>query len=113
MPHRILQALIIAVFALAYWQAICSISNVQEPWDAPFYWTVAYPFSIALSALAAMLCRALGWLTGLIFTFGQLPFLLRTDDLDLTLALAGSLLLLLSVAPIAAAWLAKRFGTAS
>jgi hypothetical protein len=56
-----------------YWWLICRVLQVDEPWDAPEYWTFAYPVSLLLSALAGRLLERRGWLGGVAITFAQLP----------------------------------------
>ena len=75
----------------------------------PIYRVVAYPASIALTALAAWQSRTLGWTAGLFITFAQLPILLAANDLQLTILFAVGILIALSLLPIAASAPAARF----
>ncbi|MDX3900438.1 MAG: hypothetical protein QHC40_08020 [Sphingobium sp.] len=49
------------------------MAGVDEPWDAPAYWTAAYPISLLLSGGAGLYFRKRGWLAGLAISFAQLP----------------------------------------
>lgn len=50
-----LRAALIALLAGALlWWVSGAVSGRREPWDAPFYWAVAYPAALAV-------CGWLGW----------------------------------------------------
>lgn len=42
------QALIILAVGSVYWQLFAEMTGASEPWDAPAYWTLAYPGSLIM-----------------------------------------------------------------
>lgn len=70
---RLLAILIVAAF---YWQFLCLLSGRNEPWDAPLYWTVAYPVSMLLAAMAGWVLKRKGWMAGFVVTLVQLPIMM-------------------------------------
>lgn len=65
----------VAAFALGlvFWTFVSLREGVAEPWDAPRYWTVHYPLSLVISALAALAFKRHAWVSGLAITLAQLP----------------------------------------
>ncbi|NIJ29264.1 hypothetical protein FHT00_001197 [Sphingomonas insulae] len=56
-----------------YWQVVCQLDRVAEPWDAARYWTLWYPVSFVLAAVAGAAMPKRAWLAGIIVTAAQLP----------------------------------------
>lgn len=106
-PHRIATLILLSAIAIAYWCFVARADHVAEPWDGARYWTLWYPLSLALSAAAGAVLRRRGWIAGAAITFGQIPLLLRNDDLSL-LPLGLGLIALLALPAIAASEIASR-----
>jgi hypothetical protein len=68
-----LKSLALLVGSALYWQSVCWLNGVTEPWDANAYWRLWYPMSFGLSALAGISFKPRGWMAGAILTFAQLP----------------------------------------
>ncbi|MBY0285090.1 MAG: hypothetical protein K2W81_14150 [Sphingomonas sp.] len=66
----------ITAFALLYWQMVCDVTGVNEPWDAADFLSKWYPFALAASAVSGFWLRLWGWSAGLIIIFAQLPVML-------------------------------------
>ena len=102
----------IAAVAFAYWEAVRFLGNVAEPWDAPEYWTIAYPFSLLLAAAAGWLLRGSAVRAALLVTFAQLPVLLLHGAGSPMLAMGVAMLAALTVPAMLAAalggWLRRR-----
>lgn len=75
MSKHLIQAIAVVAVGCLYWQVICMMAGVEEPWDADAYWIAWYPVSLALSALAGWAARGRGWVASVLFTFAQLPVL--------------------------------------
>lgn len=71
--NRLLPVMVVAIASGLYWQLVCRIGAVTEPWDAAGYWSIWYPASIALAAVAGAVFVRRTWLAGVIVTFAQLP----------------------------------------
>lgn len=54
-----------------YWWAAAEIGAVAEPWDAPHYWTVAYPLSLLLAVIIGAISRPAAWLQGAVLILAQ------------------------------------------
>ena len=65
-----------AVLGLALWTATAMAGNRIEPWDAPGYWTIAYPSAIAISGLLGFVFPERVWRWILTLMFMQLPVML-------------------------------------
>lgn len=103
-----MQALGVLLAGILYWLAVNAISGTMEPWDAPSYWTIAYPIALAIAGLAGFLSRLPAWLVGSLVIFAQLPVMLAGAGIGPLIA-AGLLFLgLLAIPAIAAAWLGAR-----
>lgn len=86
---------------LGLWLLVCLIGGTSEPWDAPGYWTVAYPASIALSGVLGFGCDRRGWLAGLMVTLAQFPVMLVLAGAG-PMSVAGLILLGALAVPAAA-----------
>ena len=62
-----------AVIGIAYWAVASGMTGGGEPWDAPAYWTLAYPGALLVSAMLGFAMPARAWLCGLIVVFAQVP----------------------------------------
>jgi hypothetical protein len=71
--NRLLPVVIVAIASGLFWQLVCHMGGVTEPWDAAGYWSIWYPASIVLAALAGALFIRRAWLAGVIVTFAQMP----------------------------------------
>lgn len=71
---------------LAYWALVSAMSGGVEPWDAPAFWTIAFPGALALSALLGALAPMRAWAWGAIVMLAQVPVVIA-------LAGAGPLLI--------------------
>jgi hypothetical protein len=94
---RNLPTLVLLLLGLGYWQIICLLAGVREPWDAPAYWIVAYPFSLILSGVASVLMGRQGRFAGLVLTLAQFPILIAHAELDPMILFSLLLILLLSI----------------
>lgn len=108
MDGRIARVLAVSVIGLAYWALVSALSGEREPWDATGYWTVAYPASIALSALVGYVLRAHAWLWGALITLAQLPLMIVNNGSGPLWAVGFILLCALAIPAMAASWLASR-----
>lgn len=102
MSNRLGWLAICLLVSLAYWQLISGVLNVDEPWDSPAYWTIAYPLSLVLSAGFGAVAQRNGWLAGIVVTLAQLPVVLLNSGLGPLLPIGVVLTLFLAL-PAAAA----------
>ena len=95
-----------------YWQLVCQIAGVAEPWDAAGYWTLWYPVSLLLSGIAGWLRKSHGWYAGALLTFAQLPIRWINNDTDVlwpvALLFLGLLAVPATVISVLAGWFADR-----
>ena len=73
MSKRAVPTIALLLAGLSYWQLVCALAGTDEPWDAPSYWRLWYPASLALSAVAGWWARERGWRAGATLTFAQWP----------------------------------------
>lgn len=75
-PRFVIDLVLIAALGGCLWLFVCWIAGTREPWDASFYWTVAYPVSVFLACALGftMGCRA--WIAGVALTLAQFPVML-------------------------------------
>ena len=64
------------VLGLALWTAAALLGHRAEPWDAPSYWTIAYPAAIALSGALGFAFPQRPWRWVLALMFMQLPVMI-------------------------------------
>jgi hypothetical protein len=62
---------IAAVAGVALWLATSALGGRSEPWDAPIYWSVAYPVALMLSAGLGYLFPQRPWRWALTVMFMQ------------------------------------------
>lgn len=100
----------VAIFAggAAYWQLVSLGAGTGEPWDAGAYWTLWYPGSLALAALAGWASRGQGWVAGLLLTIAQLPVLWLNSGIGPYWLVGISLLGVLALPAAGVGWLADR-----
>ncbi|VXB15399.1 conserved membrane hypothetical protein [Luteimonas sp. 9C] len=83
-------ASIAAVIGIAYWAVASRMTGGGEPWDAPAYWTLAYPGALLVSAVLGFAMPARAWLWGPIVVFAQVPVVIAVAGAG-PLLLAGVL----------------------
>jgi hypothetical protein len=93
---------------MVLWTLTAAIGGRTEPWDTHGYWSVAYPLSIALSAVLGYVFPIRAWRWGLLLTFMQAGVMIiggaGLGMLPIGLALLG----ILSLPAVAAASLAAK-----
>ncbi len=105
-------ACIAAVIGIAYWAVASAMAGGGEPWDAPAYWTLAYPGALLVSAVLGFAMPARAWLWGLIVMFAQVPVVIAVSGAG-PLLMAGLLYAAVLSIPAAlgsagAAWALRR-----
>lgn len=105
-------ACIAAVIGIAYWAVASGMAGGGEPWDAPAYWTLAYPGALLVSAVLGFAMPARAWLWGVIVVFAQVPVVIAVSSAG-PLLLAGVLYAAVLSIPAAlvsagAAWARRR-----
>lgn len=63
--------LIAALAGAGLWLATSWLSGRREAWDAPMYWSVAYPAAILISGILGYLAADQAWRWGLIIMLAQ------------------------------------------
>ena len=109
MRTGLLQAFLVLVVGLLYWQVTSSAFGTQEPWDAPRYWSTAYPLALMLSAALGFAFRYNAGLTGTVLIFAQFPIMVAGEGVGPLSVLGLVYLSILSVPAVIAAWLLGRF----
>lgn len=107
-----LGACIAAVIGIAYWAVASAMAGGDEPWDAPAYWTLAYPGALLVSAVLGVTMPGRAWLWGLIVVFAQVPVVIAVSGAG-PLLMAGLLYAAVLSLPAAlvsagAAWARRR-----
>lgn len=103
-----IQLLATLAVGMVYWWLTGRRAGVTEPWDAAAYWSVAYPLSLLLSALAGFRFRAHAWSAGAAITFAQLPVIALQGAVGPLLGAGLVILALLSIPAMGLAALAGR-----
>lgn len=109
MNSRALRLLLILTASLLYWLVVSLWNDMNEPWDAPAYWTLAYPLSILFAAGAGLVVRRHGWAVGMMTSFAQLPVMAAQESTPTNWLLALVFLLPLSIPHGVASALAGRY----
>ncbi|MFV0625696.1 hypothetical protein ACBY01_17070 [Sphingomonas sp. ac-8] len=107
MDRRLVPLLTALLLGVGYWQLVCRIAAVAEPWDAPTYWTLAYPAALIASAAAGALLRRRAALASGLFVFSQLAVLWINAGLDGMWPVGVLFAVLLSLPAVAIATLAR------
>ena len=97
-PTKILATLMGATF---YWYSVSRLTTTIEPWDARDYWSIWYPASLGLSALAGLWLGRRGWVMGAILTFTQLPVMWLNAGTGIVSPVAMAMLSVLALPAIA------------
>lgn len=110
--RRVAVVAALLVAGCAYWQAVCAMAGVREPWDAARYWSIWYPVALLLGAVAALPLGRRDWWAGVLIVFAQAPVMLANGAAG-PLLLVGLLFLSLLAVPAAAVsalagWLIRR-----
>lgn len=92
------------------WTLTAAIGGRAEPWDTSSYWTIAYPLSIALSAVLGYAFPHRAWRWALVLTFMQVVVMVLGGAGLGLLPLGLVLLFVLSFPAVAAAVAAARVG---
>lgn len=100
---------IAAVAGMALWLATSAIGARSEPWDAPIYWTIAYPVAVVLAAVLGYLFPQRPWRWALTLMFMQAAVMLLGGAGFGLLPLGLVLLAVLSLPAVLFAWLGARF----
>jgi hypothetical protein len=108
MHVRLLPYAILLAASGLYWALVYRASGTNEPWDSAAYWTLWYPASLVLSAMAGSLLKSRGWLAGTMLTFAQIPILWLNTGTDLVWAIALPFLCVLAIPAAAISSLAGR-----
>ena len=108
-PSLALKLAGIAILAVAYWQLVSTLTGAPEPWDARAYWTLAYPASVALSAIAGRFLGKRAWLAGIVVTFAQLPVMWLNNGSGPLWAVGLLFLMMLAIPCALVSALAGRF----
>lgn len=99
------QAVITTSIGLVYWSIFSWVVATNEPWDRPYYWSVAYPGSIVIAFALGVVFQRRAGITSAALTFTQFPIMVANTGLG-PLALVGVMFLgLLSVPVMLAAGL--------
>src|SRR5262249_49866842 len=96
------------VASLALWAATATISGRREPWDAGFYWTMAYPAAVLLSGLLGYFFPQSPWRWAVIVMLMQLGVMLAAGSDPSLLPLGLALVAVLSLPAIAVAMVSAK-----
>lgn len=105
-------ACIAAAIGIAYWSVASGMAGGGEPWDAPAYWTLAYPGALLLSAVLGFAMPTRAWLWGPIVVFAQVAVVIALAGVG-PLLIAGALYAAVLSIPAAlisggAGWIRRR-----
>jgi len=91
------------------WVLTSLITGRSEAWDAPIYWSVAYPLALLLAGVLGYRAPRRAWRWGLAVMLVQAPVMLLTSGSSLNLLPVGlALFAVLALPAIAAATLGVR-----
>ena len=98
-----------AAFAgMALWLATSAIGGRSEPWDAPIYWSIAYPVALVLAAGLGYFFPQRPWRWALTLMFMQAAVMVLGGAGLALLPLGLVVLGVLSLPAVLFAWLAAR-----
>jgi len=80
------------VLGLALWTAAALLGHRAEPWDAPSYWTIAYPAAAILAGALGFAFPQRPWRWALVLMFMQLPVMIAGGS-DFSLLPMGLILM--------------------
>lgn len=92
----------------ALWTLTAAIGDRTEPWDAPGYWSVAYPLAIAGAGILGYAFPHRAWRWALVLMFMQAAVMILGGSGFGLLPLGLALLTVLSLPAVAAAVLAQK-----
>lgn len=96
--------------SLAFWAVASLLAGVEEPWDAPGFWTVIYPAGLGLSAVLGFMLARFQWIAGAIVMFAQIPVVMACSGVSSLLGAGVVYAAILSIPAIALSWFAGRVG---
>jgi type IV secretory pathway VirB2 component (pilin) len=99
---------IAAVAGMALWLATSALGGRSEPWDAPIYWSIAYPVALVLAAGLGYLFPRRPWRWALTVMFMQAAVMVLGGASLGLLPLGLVVLGVLSLPAVLFAWLAAR-----
>ena len=99
-----------AVAGIALWIGASFLSGRREAWDAPAYWSAAYPVSLALCGLLGILWPQKPWRWALALFLGQFAGMaIRNGEVGSLAPLGLILFAVLSLPGMLVAQLGARF----
>ena len=108
MRSRRLQVVLVSLGALIFWLFVSVSGGVREPWDAPTYWTFAYPLALAASAVLGFFSRLQPWLVGVLLVVTQLPVIVVGAGIGSLIWAGAGFTCLLAIPAIILAWAGRR-----
>lgn len=105
-----MQFMVICAASLAFWAVASLFAGVEEPWDAPGFWTVIYPAGLGLSAALGFMLARYQWTAGAIVMFAQIPVVMASSGVSSLLGAGVVYAGILSIPAIALSWFAGRMG---
>lgn len=61
---------------LTYWSIVSALSGGAEPWDAPGFWSIAFPGALVLCVLLGFAAPSRAWAWGAILMLTQVPIVI-------------------------------------
>jgi hypothetical protein len=105
---NVMKVVALLIISGLYWQLACQVAAVKEPWDAAAYWTIWYPVSLPVSALAGLFFKPRAWWAGLLITFAQLPIMWLNNETGPLVAVGIVFLFVIAIPAIAASAITAR-----
>ena len=99
---------IAAAAGMALWLATSALGGRSEPWDAPIYWSIAYPVALVLAAGLGYFFPQRPWRWALTLMFMQAAIMVLGGAGLGLLPLGLVVLGVLSLPAVLFAWLAAR-----
>lgn len=97
-PRFVFELVLLGAFGGCLWLLVCWIAGTREPWDASFYWTLAYPVSVLLACTLGFQMGYRAWIAGAALTLAQFPVMLLLAGAN-GMSLLGLLLLCVLAIP--------------
>lgn len=98
------------VLGTILWTLTAALGDRTEPWDAPGYWSIAYPLAIALAGLLGYVFPRRAWRWAVVLIFVQAAVMILGGAGFGMLPLGLLLLGVLSLPAVAAASFGERLG---